>query len=163
HLPRPRKLNPAVPTDLETVVLKAAARDPAHRYQTPGELADDLRRFLDDRPVRARRAGPLERAWRWAWRNPTIAGFAAAVFLIMGAGTVVSVVGYTRVSEANRETQRANREVAKALGEATAANEKTQEANRRKEQALIDETAQREHSEKVSALALDALNRTYRR
>ena len=49
---RPRKLNPSVPRDLETVVLKAIARDPAHRYQTPAEMAEDLKRFVEDRPVR---------------------------------------------------------------------------------------------------------------
>src|SRR5262249_26074784 len=48
---RPRKVNPSVPRDLETVVLKAIARDPAHRYQTPAELADDLKCFVEDRPV----------------------------------------------------------------------------------------------------------------
>jgi hypothetical protein len=47
--PRPRKANPAVPRDLETIVLKATARDSAHRYRTPNDLADDLRRFVDDR------------------------------------------------------------------------------------------------------------------
>src|SRR5262249_28810294 len=52
---RPRKLNRGVPRDLETVVLKAIARDPAHRYQTPALMADDLKRFLEDRPVKARR------------------------------------------------------------------------------------------------------------
>src|SRR5207248_4472006 len=70
--PRPRKLNPAIPRDLETIVLKAAARDAAHRYQTPGELADDLRRFLEDRPIRARRATAAERLWRWCRRNPVV-------------------------------------------------------------------------------------------
>src|SRR5205814_1710081 len=62
---RPRKLNPGVPRDLETVVLKAIARDPAHRYQTPAEMAEDLKRFVEDRPVRARRASLPERFWRW--------------------------------------------------------------------------------------------------
>ena len=55
--PRPRSVSRDVPRDLETVVLKAIARDPAHRYQGVAELADDLRRFVDDRPVRARRVG----------------------------------------------------------------------------------------------------------
>src|SRR5262249_58370173 len=49
---RPRRLSPAVPRDLETVVLKAIARDPGHRYQTPAEMAEDLKRFVEDRPVR---------------------------------------------------------------------------------------------------------------
>ena len=48
-------VNREIPHDLETVVLKAMARDSSHRYQTAAELADDLRRFVDDRPVRARR------------------------------------------------------------------------------------------------------------
>ena len=57
----PRRLNPAVPRDLETIVLKAMAKEPERRYATARELADDLRRFLEDRPIRARRPGPLER------------------------------------------------------------------------------------------------------
>ena len=51
----PRKLNPAIPRDLETIVLKSIARDPVHRYATAGELATDLKCFLEDRPIRARR------------------------------------------------------------------------------------------------------------
>ena len=54
--PRPRKLNPAIPRDLETIVVKAMAVDAGHRYQTAGQLAADLRCFLEDRPIRARRA-----------------------------------------------------------------------------------------------------------
>ena len=53
---RPRAVNPAIPRDLETIVLKAIAREPAHRYASAEELADDLGRFLEDRPIRARRA-----------------------------------------------------------------------------------------------------------
>src|SRR5262249_21125255 len=53
--PRPRQLNPRVPRDLETVVLKAIARDPAHRYATAEDFGTDLQRFLDDEPILARR------------------------------------------------------------------------------------------------------------
>ena len=60
---------PDMPADLETIVLKATARDPAQRYQTPGELADDLRRFLDDRPILARRSA--------AWPSSAGAGAGA--------------------------------------------------------------------------------------
>src|SRR5207253_1026846 len=67
---RPRKINPAVPHDLETIILKAIARDPAQRYQTPADLAEDLQRFLDDRPIKARRRSLLQHAWRWCRRNP---------------------------------------------------------------------------------------------
>jgi hypothetical protein len=60
------RLNPAVPRDLVTVVHKAIEPDPARRYAAAGELAADLRRFLDDQPVRARRVSGVERLARWA-------------------------------------------------------------------------------------------------
>src|SRR5205823_5116466 len=86
----PRKLAPAIPRDLETVVLKAIARDPAHRYATAGELAEDLRRFGEDRPVRARRVRLPERFWRWCRRNPGIASLTAAVVVSLAAGAGIA-------------------------------------------------------------------------
>src|SRR5262249_5117224 len=71
--PRPRQVAPRMPRDLETIVLKAMAREPAHRYTTAAEMAEDLRRFLEDRPIRARRVGPWERGVRWCRRNPLVA------------------------------------------------------------------------------------------
>ena len=59
-LPRPRRINAAIPPDLETIVLKAIAREPQSRYATAGGLAEDLRRFLADRPIRARRVSTVE-------------------------------------------------------------------------------------------------------
>jgi serine/threonine protein kinase len=91
---RPRKVNPAVPRDLETVVLKAIARDPAHRYPTPAAMADDLKRFVEDRPVRARRISGAERLWRSCRRNPVVAGMAVAVGLALAAGATVSYLKY---------------------------------------------------------------------
>jgi WD40 repeat protein/serine/threonine protein kinase len=82
----PRRLNPAVPPDLETVVLKAIDRDPARRYPTAAALADDLRRFLEDRPIRARRVSARERLWRWCRRNPVVAALAAALALVFLLG-----------------------------------------------------------------------------
>jgi formylglycine-generating enzyme required for sulfatase activity len=92
--PRPRKVNPAVPRDLETVVLKAIARDPARRYQTAGALADDLQRFLDGRPITARRVGYIERSVKWVKRNPVVTGAALAVVLALSLGTTVSCLKY---------------------------------------------------------------------
>ncbi len=83
---RPRKLNPAVPRDLETIVLKALAREPAQRYQTAGELAEDLKRFVDDRPIRARRLSLAERLWRWCRRNPLLAGMTGIILVLTLAG-----------------------------------------------------------------------------
>jgi formylglycine-generating enzyme required for sulfatase activity/serine/threonine protein kinase len=84
--PRPRKLNTGVPRDLETVVLKAIARDPAHRYQTPAAMADDLNRFIEDRPVRARRASGAEKLLRWCRRSPLVASLLAGIVLVFLAG-----------------------------------------------------------------------------
>jgi serine/threonine-protein kinase len=82
---RPRAIDPRLPRDLETIVLKAMAKEPGLRYQTAGELAEDLRRYVADRPIRARRVSAAERAWRWARRNPitaALAGSLAAVFVL---------------------------------------------------------------------------------
>jgi serine/threonine-protein kinase len=83
--PRPRKLERTVPADLETIVLKASAREPERRYQSATEMAEDLRCFLADRPIQARRASSFERIWRWCRRNPALAtatGSALAFFLM---------------------------------------------------------------------------------
>src|SRR5262245_31496468 len=90
--PRPRKVNPEVPRDLETIVLKAIERDPAQRYQSAGELAADLQCFLEDRPPRARQSSPAERAWRWARRNPVVAGLGASVALLVAALAIGSTL-----------------------------------------------------------------------
>jgi hypothetical protein len=91
----PRRLNDKVPRDLETVCLKAMAKAPARRYPTARELADDLRRFLDRLPVRARPVGRLERAWRWCRRNPVPVGLLAALSL----GSAVGLWHLTRLNE----------------------------------------------------------------
>jgi len=91
--PRPGRLNPAVPRDLETIVLKAIAREPAHRYQTPNELADDLKRFLDDRPIRARPMSYAARTWRWCRRKPALATtLGVVVALVLGIAVVSPLV-----------------------------------------------------------------------
>jgi serine/threonine protein kinase/WD40 repeat protein len=87
------KFDPHVPRDLETVILKAQAKEPSHRYQSAEELADDLRRFLSDRPIRARRVRAAERMWRWCRRNPLVAGLAGtviALFILILAGAEVA-------------------------------------------------------------------------
>jgi serine/threonine-protein kinase len=69
----PRRLNSAIPADLETIVLKAMAKDPAGRYATARELAEDLGRFLAHEPIRARRSTAWERSVKWARRRPAAA------------------------------------------------------------------------------------------
>jgi eukaryotic-like serine/threonine-protein kinase len=114
----PRTINPAIPRDLETIVLTACATDPAHRYRTAADLAADLERFLDDRPILARRATLAERFWRWSRRNPEIAGLGAAVAALLVIVAVVSTVGHIRANrlltrvEAERTRAQANLQLA---------------------------------------------------
>jgi serine/threonine protein kinase len=112
--PRPRTLNPEIPRDLETIVLKAIEHEPARRYQDADELADDLQRFLADRPIRARPVGAIERAWKWSRRKPAIAGLLAAlaVAVLVGSVGIVSqwsaAVAASRIAEQNAEQSRRN-------------------------------------------------------
>ena len=127
---RPRLVNKAIPPDLETIVLKAMAPDPAHRYATAGELADDLGRFLDDRPICARRVGPGERLWRWTRRNRVVAGLIGLAVALLVLVAVVASAGYVKVSLANVQVK----------------------------EALAGESQQREKAEATSSLTLEALD-----
>src|SRR5262249_42578471 len=95
-----RQLDRSVPRDLATIVHKAIERDPAHRYKNAKALADDLRNFLEDRPIDARRVTTPERAYRWCRRNPAIAGLAAALVLLIGTGQLIGTWGYYQVTRA---------------------------------------------------------------
>src|SRR5262249_20670308 len=88
--PAPRTLRPDLPRDLETICLKALWKRPEERYGSCQELTDDLRRWLEGEPIRARRLGIVERLGRWCRRNPAVAGLAAAVVLTLLLGTGVA-------------------------------------------------------------------------
>jgi serine/threonine protein kinase/tetratricopeptide (TPR) repeat protein len=84
----PRRIDPAIPGDLATIVMKAMGKEPEHRYDTAGLMADDLRRFLDHRPIRARPPSPWERLSRWAHRYRAVLMAAASVALVaLGIGS----------------------------------------------------------------------------
>jgi formylglycine-generating enzyme required for sulfatase activity/tRNA A-37 threonylcarbamoyl transferase component Bud32 len=86
----PRKIRKSIPRDLETICLKAMSKDPARRYQTACETADDLRRFLDGKPILARPVSRAERIWRWTRRNPLIAiPTAVAAVAVVTLGSVL--------------------------------------------------------------------------
>jgi tetratricopeptide (TPR) repeat protein len=87
----PRKLNPKVPVDLETICLKCMEKDPDRRYQTAGELAEDLRRYVNRFAISAKRAGVVQQAVKWVKRHPGISGAAAcALGLAIAAGILAN-------------------------------------------------------------------------
>jgi tetratricopeptide (TPR) repeat protein len=116
------RLTPPLPRDLVTVVHKAMAKAPGDRYQTAGALAEDLHRFLEDRPIAARRLGVLEQAWRWGRRNPALAGLLAALLalalLASGGGVWLVQQRAERQTEAARQAQELRQEVGTALAQA---------------------------------------------
>lgn len=85
----PRQFNPVVPVELETIVLKAMAKDAEGRYATAQEFADDLRRFLAREPIRARRPSLWERTARWMRRRQTLVAALFAVLLVCVAAMFV--------------------------------------------------------------------------
>lgn len=98
--PRPSQFRPGIPRDLETIVLKAVAHEPGRRYASAAELAGDLRCFLEDRPIQARRATAAERMWRWCRRNPVVAGLTVAAATLLVLVAVVASIGYAYASSA---------------------------------------------------------------
>ncbi len=95
-----RKLNPAVAVDLETICMKCLSKEPQRRYPSALALADELKCFLEDRPISARPTGSLEHAWRWVRRNRRLASLLAALLISILAGSLGIFVQW-RNSERN--------------------------------------------------------------
>jgi serine/threonine protein kinase/Flp pilus assembly protein TadD len=101
----PRRLNRAIPAELETIVLKAMAKSPGERYVTAAELADDLRRWLDDRPIRARPPSVQARLLRWGRRHKTFMASAAAA-LVMGLAVLAGSIGWVVRDQSARQAKK---------------------------------------------------------
>ena len=100
----PRRLQPMVPRDLETICLKALAKAPAARYTSAAALADDLRRFLDGKPILARPAGTINRTVRWCRRSPFQAAAAlTAIALTIAMFTFVTLTLHMRAEARQRD------------------------------------------------------------
>jgi serine/threonine protein kinase/WD40 repeat protein len=106
----PRKLNPGLPADLETICLKCLEREPARRYATAAELADELGRFLRGEPIRARPVGVIEKGWRWSKRNPINSGLGAGLVVLLVAFIAYSLISSSRIRLEARHARLAEQE-----------------------------------------------------
>lgn len=101
-----RKINPRIPRDLETIISKAIAHEAAHRYQTPGEMALDLERFMNDEPIAARRISTSERLIRWARKHPALASATGAAALLAVLLVAASVFWWRAAESLNTQQAR---------------------------------------------------------
>jgi WD40 repeat protein/serine/threonine protein kinase len=97
----PSRLQSKCPHDLETISLKCLEKDPLRRYATASELADDLGRFLADRPILARSVSSSERTWRWCRRNPILASACGVILLLLVGLSIGSFLVAMRLERDN--------------------------------------------------------------
>ncbi|MGZ8939906.1 MAG: WD40 repeat domain-containing serine/threonine protein kinase, partial [Limisphaerales bacterium] len=132
----PSLLNPSVPRDLETICLKCLEKDPAKRYPSARELADELGRFLDDEPIHAHPLKTPEKIWRWCQRKPVLASLVALVFLVGSIG-LAGILWQWQLVEVKKEELETNlyfNQVALAHRESTAETSNVKDAEK-----LLDE------------------------
>jgi serine/threonine protein kinase/WD40 repeat protein len=126
----PRRYDPRIPRDLETILLKAMAKRPSDRYATAAELADDLKRFLSHEPVRARRISPVGRFWRFTRRHPgltVVSATAAAAVLVVATVAYIQIMGQRdKAYKASADKEQALLVMRKALIEKEDANRANQ-------------------------------------
>jgi serine/threonine protein kinase len=131
----PRRLNPELPADLETIVLKALDKEPEGRYATAQELADDLRRFLEDKPIQARRPTLIQRARKWARRHKPVVAAGLAVLLMGVVAWALSTVLILR----QRDEARAQRQLAQEQEQVAQAQREAAHTQRELARRAVDE------------------------
>lgn len=118
--PSPRRINPAISRDLETIILKCLEKDPAKRFATARELCDELQRVDRGEPIVSRPVGRIERTWRWAKRFPAVASLLATVLVLLLTVAAVATTGYVRTQAALADAEREKRDAEIARADADA-------------------------------------------
>ena len=142
---RPSSVRSSIPRDLETICTKAMAKRPEDRYADCEALADDLRRWLDDEPIVARRLRRTERVVRWARKNKAVAAAAgvttAALALVAVVSTIAAALAFQAETDQARLRTDADRQASRATAEAGRAATEADRA-RTAEQAAVREAAE---------------------
>jgi serine/threonine protein kinase/WD40 repeat protein len=136
--PPPRQVDPQMPRDLETIVLKAIEHEPRRRYARASDMAEDLRRFLADQPIQARPLGPLGRMLKWARRRPGIASLLLALGLTCAVLIGLGAWSYARIRKERDDKELQRQEEVRLRHEAEAAQARAETAAYR---ALRSETS----------------------
>lgn len=155
--PLPHTLVPNLSRDLETIIIKAMSRRPEDRYTTAGELAEDLERFLNYEPVKARRIGPVGRMWRLSRRHPAVSAVSlVALTLVLGIATFA----YRRVASERDDALIARAETLIALSGEKRALEKAKSSMRNqlwREASLVRLSAVPDRRRNILDLVKEAL------
>lgn len=130
----PRQHDKNLPVELETIVLKALAKSPSERYSTAGEFADDLQRFLSDRPILARPPTLVDRVGKWARRHRTFVGASAVFIVLLAAGLGVSTAMIAREHLKTAAALKSEKEHAEAAAKA----QKSAEARFQQARRVVD-------------------------
>ena len=112
-----RQINPAVDRDLETICMKCLDKSPARRYDTAAALADELKRYLEGRPILARPVSLLERAARWCRRNPLVASLIGATFAAVVFGVTALGISNVRTEAARKRSEESFQEAMSAVND----------------------------------------------
>jgi len=99
----PRSLDRSVPIELETIILKAVSKNPADRYASARAMADDLQRYLDDKPILAKRPGLIERVRKWSRRHPSFVAATVLVLLLGAIGLGISTFAIAQALEREKK------------------------------------------------------------
>ncbi|MFQ3649339.1 MAG: serine/threonine-protein kinase [Gemmataceae bacterium] len=146
------KLPSGLPGDLHTILSRLLAPEPERRYASAADLADDLRRFLEDRPIKARRISIWESVFRWCRRNPNVAGLSAALLL-------VALLGFAGVLWKWREAEQSASELREALAREADQRNRAETTTAELRAALVREAGERSRAEQNLDLALQGFER----